>query len=42
VLQAITQGEGTYGMVLSHYEPVPGNIAQRLIPQLKAEAEAHA
>ncbi len=41
VLRAITQGEGTYSMTLSHYEPVPGNVSQKLIQQLKAEAASH-
>jgi elongation factor G len=33
----MTQGNGTYSMELSHYEPVPPNIQQ----QLAAEHKAH-
>lgn len=40
-LQAIAQGEGTYSMSLSHYEPVPPQVASRVIAQAKAEAPAH-
>ena len=29
-LKAITQGEGSYTMELSHYDPVPSNIAQQV------------
>ncbi|MHC4884528.1 MAG: elongation factor G [Planctomycetota bacterium] len=40
-LRAITQGAGFFSMELSHYEPVPGNVAQQLIAKLQAaEAEA--
>jgi len=38
-LKAITQGEGFFSMELSHYEPVPSNVAQTVIARLKAEAE---
>lgn len=38
-LKAITQGEGFFSMELSHYEPVPSNVAQQVIQRLKAEQE---
>jgi elongation factor G len=36
-LKAITQGNGSYSMELSHFEPVPPNVQQ----QLAAEHKAH-
>ncbi len=30
-LKAITGGEGTYSIELSHYDPVPGNIQKQLV-----------
>ncbi len=39
-LKALTQGSGDYVMNLSHYEPVPSNMAQKIIEKSKAEAEA--
>lgn len=38
-LKAITQGEGSYTMELSHYEAVPSNIAQQVAQKAKASAE---
>ena len=38
-LKAITQGAGSYSMTLSHYEPVPANIAQQVAAKAKAAAE---
>ena len=35
-IKAITQGEGSYTMELSHYEPVPANIAQQVAQKAKA------
>ncbi len=35
-LKAITQGEGSYTMELSHYEAVPSNIAQQVAQKAKA------
>lgn len=35
-LKAITQGEGSYTMELSHYDPVPSNIAQQVAQKAKA------
>jgi elongation factor G len=38
-LKAITQGEGFFSMEMSHYEPVPSNVAQQVVAKLKAEQE---
>lgn len=38
-LKAITGGEGFFSLELSHYEPVPSNIASQVIAKLKAENE---
>ncbi len=38
-LKAITQGEGSYTMELSHYESVPANIAQQVAQKAKAMQE---
>ncbi len=38
-LKAITQGEGSYTMELSHYDPVPSNIAQQVAAKAKAMQE---
>jgi elongation factor G len=38
-LKAITQGEGSYTMELSHYDPVPSNIAQQVAQKAKAMQE---
>ena len=35
-LKAITQGQGSYSMELSHFEPVPPNVQQQLAEQHKA------
>ncbi|MCC8190663.1 MAG: elongation factor G [Planctomycetes bacterium] len=37
-LKAITQGEGSYTMELSHYDPVPANIAQQVASGLRSRA----
>ena len=29
-LKSLTGGEGTYGIELSHYAPVPGNVQKQL------------
>jgi elongation factor G len=34
-LRALTGGEGTYSIELSHYEAVPGNIQKRLMDAFK-------
>ncbi|MDI6689465.1 MAG: elongation factor G [Actinomycetota bacterium] len=36
-LRSITHGRGTYGMEFSHYEQVPGDIAQKIIEEAKRE-----
>ncbi|KPK76792.1 MAG: hypothetical protein AMJ79_05385 [Phycisphaerae bacterium SM23_30] len=35
-LKSVTGGQGSYSMELSHYEPVPPNIAQQIIAKKKA------
>ncbi|MFH1652669.1 MAG: elongation factor G [Pseudomonadota bacterium] len=39
-LKSITSGAGTYTMTFSHYEPVPPNVAQRIITESKKEQES--
>jgi len=39
-IKAITQGEGFFSMALSHYEPVPGNIASHVVAKLREQSEA--
>jgi translation elongation factor EF-G len=39
-LSSITGGRGSYAMELSRYEPVPGNVQQRVIDQAKRDREA--
>jgi elongation factor G len=39
-LKAITQGQGSYSMELSHYEPVPPAIQQQLANEYKAKRKA--
>jgi len=34
-LRSITHGRGTYGMEFSHYEEVPGEVAEKIIAQSK-------
>lgn len=38
-LKSVTGGRGSYGMDLSHYEPVPPNIQQQIVAQYKPKAE---
>jgi len=38
-LHSLTSGRGIYSMEFSHYEDVPGHIAQKLIKERKAEKE---
>ena len=38
-LSSITGGQGSYGMELSHYENVPGNVQQQVIDAAKKAAE---
>jgi elongation factor G len=36
-LNSITAARGTYHMQFSHYDQVPGQIAQKIVDQAKAE-----
>ncbi|VAX34428.1 Elongation factor G-like protein TM_1651, partial [hydrothermal vent metagenome] len=38
-LHSLTSGRGIYSMEFSHYEDVPGHIAQKLVNERKAEKE---
>jgi elongation factor G len=38
-VNSITQGEGFYTMEMSHYEAVPGNIAQQVAARAKADQD---
>jgi elongation factor G len=38
-LSSISQGQGSYSMELSHYEPVPGNLQQSIIAAAKKAKE---
>ena len=38
-LRAITQGRGYYTMKFERYEDVPGNVAEKIIAEAKANAE---
>jgi elongation factor G len=38
-LKSLTQGQGTYTMEFSHYDPVPSNVQQELIKAYKAKDE---
>ncbi len=41
-LRSITGGQGSFGMELSHYEPVPGNVQQNLVAAAeKSKEEEH-
>jgi len=40
-LRAMTQGRGTYQMTFSHYEEVPGAVAQPVIEAHRASAHQH-
>jgi elongation factor G len=39
-LRSFTQGRGFYSLAFSHYEPVPPDVAQKIIAESKAEAGA--
>ncbi|MFH1776494.1 MAG: elongation factor G [Candidatus Omnitrophota bacterium] len=39
-LRSLTQGRGSYSMHFTHYEEVPGRIAEKIIAQEKAAKEA--
>jgi elongation factor G len=34
-LRSMTQGRGTYSMRVSHYDPVPSHLQQRIIEERK-------
>lgn len=38
-LRSITQGRGTYAMTFSHYEEVPGHVAQEIIARARRERQ---
>jgi elongation factor G len=38
-LKSVTGGQGSFTMELSHYEPVPPNVQQRVIAEYKPKAE---
>jgi elongation factor G len=39
-LRSMTQGRGTFTIGFSHYEPVPGPVAQKIIAQHKSASQA--
>ena len=39
-LRSMTQGRGTYTMQLSHYDPVPAHLQQKIVEEHKKEDEA--
>ncbi|MDQ6674093.1 MAG: elongation factor G [Chloroflexota bacterium] len=39
-LRSMTQGRGTYSMQLSHYDPVPAQLQQRIVEEHKKEHDA--
>jgi len=39
-LRSMTQGRGTYTMQLSHYDPVPTHLQQKIVEEHKKEQEA--
>jgi elongation factor G len=39
-LRSMTQGRGTYTMRVSHYDPVPSHVQQKIIDERKKELEA--
>jgi elongation factor G len=39
-LKAITQGQGSFSMELSHYEAVPPNVQQQLATEFKSKRKA--
>ena len=38
-LSSMTGGQGSYPMEFSHYEPVPGDVQQKIIAASKVEEE---
>jgi elongation factor G len=41
-LNSITAARGSYHMEFSHYDPVPGQIAQKVVEQARAEGRIRA
>lgn len=41
-LNSITAARGSYHMQFSHYDPVPGQIAQKIVEQARAEGRIRA
>jgi len=39
-LRSMTQGRGTYSMRVSHYDPVPAHLQQKIVEERKKEIEA--
>lgn len=39
-LRSLTQGRATFSMEVDHYEPLPGNLTQKVVEQHKAGASA--
>jgi elongation factor G len=39
-LRSMTQGRGTYSMRVSHYDPVPAHLQQKIVEEHKKEIEA--
>ncbi|MCY4625595.1 MAG: elongation factor G, partial [Chloroflexi bacterium] len=39
-LRSLTQGRATFTMEVDHYEPLPGNLTQKVVEQYKAGASA--
>jgi elongation factor G len=40
-LRSMTQGRGSYEMRLSHYDPVPAHLQQRIVEEHKKDSEGH-
>jgi elongation factor G len=39
-LRSMTQGRGTYTMRISHYDPVPAHLQQKIVDEHKKEHDA--
>ena len=39
-LRSLTQGRGSYEFVFDHYEPVPQNIEQKVVEEIKRAKDA--
>src|SRR5205809_2787403 len=40
-LNSITAARGSFHMQFSHYDPVPGQLAQKIVEQARAEGRIH-